>query len=248
MMTNREIRRKASALLGRDLWRIFAVTSLYLLLTFAVTDYIFPIGLVRAEETPMLYSAAEIAQMRRTLMIAVVVAFVAQTALQNLYSLFAAGALRVGKSRFLMEDRIENTKIARLFDGFRTEYWNVSKAMYSVTWRVELASLLILPGILLRLKWSLVPYILAENPRLSGSEARALSERMTQGHLRRIARMWLGFVWMYILLIPTCGAGLYFLYPYQESVGVELYAALREEALQTGSITAQELPGVELTL
>lgn len=95
---------------------------------------------------------------------------------------FIAPLLEVGKKRFMMESRQGNAPLATLFSVFQDDYWHVFCVQFVVSLQIALWSLLlIIPGIYKGLQYSMVPYLLAENPNLSLARAKELSAQMTEG-------------------------------------------------------------------
>ena len=93
-------------------------------------------------------------------------------------------------------------------------------------------------------RWRLVPWLMAENPFLTGTQARQISAAVTRGEKWNIFVLDLSFLgWAILALIPL-GWGFLLLNPYIEATNAELYAALRAKALARNICTAQQLPGV----
>ncbi|MDO4542375.1 MAG: DUF975 family protein [Bacillota bacterium] len=91
----------------------------------------------------------------------------------------------------------------------------------------------IIGGFIKIYSYSMVPYILAENPLTPRREAFALSRRMMQGNKWRAFALDISFWYWYVLSSLTFGlAGLLYLNPYLTATGAELYMALRKEALE----------------
>ena len=92
---------------------------------------------------------------------------------------FIAPLLEVGKNRFMMESRQGNAPLSTLFSVFQDDYWHVFCVQFVVSLQIALWSLLlIIPGIYKGLQYSMVPYLLAENPNLSLARAKELSAKM----------------------------------------------------------------------
>ena len=114
--------------------------------------------------------------------------------------------------------------------------------LFIVLMAVMLVGLVI--SIVLEYRWRLVPWLLAENPSLTGTEARRISAAVTHGEKWNIFVLDLSFLgWAILALIPL-GWGFLLLNPYIEATNAELYTALRAKALAQNICTAQQLPGV----
>ena len=74
-------------------------------------------------------------------------------------------------------------------------YWGILitygwSALYIALWSL----LFIIPGIYKALTYSLAPYIVADNPEITGKEALKKSEEMMKGHIGRLLGIWGIFV------------------------------------------------------
>lgn len=104
--------------------------------------------------------------------------------------------------------------------------------------------LFIIPGIVKSLAWSQVPYLLAENPGMSGKRARELSDQMTMGHKWDLFVLGLSFIGWNLLGALACGVGVLFVAPYVQATYAEAYAFLRAQALEKGLALPGEFPGL----
>ena len=161
------------------------------------------------------------------------------------WSAFVASPVIVGKNRYFMEHRAFGSKFERLFWAFRSgRYMNVVKIMFWRDIKIFLWSLLfIIPGIIKSYEYSMVPYILAENPRISSERAFELSKQMTRGEKWKIFVLDLSFIGWRILGVLCCCVGEIFLQPYVEATYAELYQVMREKAHGLGFSDYNELSG-----
>jgi len=104
--------------------------------------------------------------------------------------------------------------------------------------------LLIVPGIIKGISYSMTSYILADNPNVTARQALKLSMRMTNGHKMDLFVMYLSFIGWLVLSVFTCMI-LYFAYvgPYMHATYAGYYVQLRDKALVNGTIHASELTG-----
>jgi uncharacterized membrane protein len=138
------------------------------------------------------------------------------------------------------EHEVNLNHIGYAFNKHR--YWDVLKAML---WKSFLNFLwfllLFIPGIVKSYAYSMVPFILADNPNIGYRRAVDLSNNMTRGHKFRIFVLelsFLGWIFLGLLLILV---GVFFVMPYIHSTKAELYLALREHALKNGLTSEEEL-------
>ena len=161
------------------------------------------------------------------------------------WSAFVAGPVIVGKNRYFMEHRAFDSKFERLFWSFRSgRYMNVVKIMFWRDVKIFLWSLLfVIPGIIKSYEYCMVPYILAENPRISSERAFELSKRMTHGEKWKIFVLQLSFIGWYLIGAVCCCVGGVFVDPYFEATFAELYQVMREKAHGLGFADYNDLPG-----
>ncbi len=161
------------------------------------------------------------------------------------WSAFLAGPVIVGKNRYFMEHRGFDSKFERLFWAFRRgRYMNIVKIMFIKDITVFLWSLLfVIPGIIKAYEYSMIPYILAENPQISTERAFELSKQMTNGEKWHIFCLELSFIGWYLLGAFLCCIGGVFVDPYFEATKAELYQVMREKAHGLGFSDFAELPG-----
>lgn len=162
------------------------------------------------------------------------------------YRIFLEGPLEIGKRRFFLEAREGRTDAANLLFSFgRGKYLNGVKAM---AWRllfISLWSLLfIVPGIVKSYSYSMIPYLMTENPGMRYDRAMKLSMAMTKGRKWSIFVLDLSFLGWYLLGAICCGVGVLFVRPYFCAAKAEMYVALRRRALDMGLCESEELAAV----
>ena len=87
--------------------------------------------------------------------------------------------LEVGCKRWLIKNRTVNPQFSEMTEGFRNGYLNIAKTMFLKSLYTSLWSLLfIIPGIVKMYEYRMIPYLLAENPNMSSSEAFRRSRQM----------------------------------------------------------------------
>ncbi|RJE88418.1 DUF975 family protein [Paenibacillus sp. 1011MAR3C5] len=159
------------------------------------------------------------------------------------FRIFLGFPLEVGSMKFFKRAAEQDANLNHLgyaFNGQR--YMDVVGAML---WRGFLNFLwyllLIIPGIVKSYAYSMVPFILANNPNIGYKRAVELSNQMTRGHKFRIFVLDLSFLGWIFLGLLACGVGVLFVMPYINATKAELYLALRKEALERNLTTGEEL-------
>lgn len=90
--------------------------------------------------------------------------------------------------------------------------------------------LFLIPGIIKRYSYRMVPYILADDPTIGALDAITLSREMMNGHKWKTFVLDLSFIGWDLLTVFTCGlVGVFYANPYQFSTGAELYQALKNQ-------------------
>ena len=159
------------------------------------------------------------------------------------FRIFLGYALEVGGRRFFILAAQNNVDLNSLGYAFeKHKYFNIIKTML---WRAFLNFLwyllLIIPGIVKSYAYRMVPYILADNPNIGYKRAVELSVKMTDGEKFDIFVLDLSFIGWYILGILALLIGTLFVMPYVNATNAELYLVLRQNALDNGKCSYEEL-------
>lgn len=156
---------------------------------------------------------------------------------------FLGYTLEVGGRRFFVRAAQNDANLNNLGFSFRdNRYIDIVKTML---WRGIVTFLwfllLIIPGIIMSYAYSMVPYLLGDNPRIGHKRALELSNKMTDGHKFDIFVLELSFLGWYLLGALALGIGVFFVHPYVDATKAELYLVLRQNALDHGWATYEEL-------
>lgn len=150
----------------------------------------------------------------------------------------------IGGRKFYSNLPLGNADMNNLFFTFeKGNYLGAVKSIFLRNLFVFLWSLLFLiPGIIKHYQYSMVPYILAENPNVGARKAMCLSGKMTDGNKIRLFLFDLSFIGWYILGAIPFGLGiLFFARPYEDTSKGILYLKLRDIALNKGIINGEDL-------
>lgn len=151
--------------------------------------------------------------------------------------------LEVGGRKFFIKAAERETNMGYLGYCFKEgSYFGVLvtmllRSIYTFLWTL----LLVIPGIIKGYAYSMVPYILADNPSIGAERAIQLSNRMTDGEKWDMFVLDLSFLGWYILGMLALGIGVIFVNPYVDSTKAELYLILRKKAIEDGSTSCEEL-------
>lgn len=103
-----------------------------------------------------------------------------------------------------------------------------------------------LPVIIKIYSYRMTPWILADNPKIGYRRALKLSMAMTRGHKFNIFVLDLSFIGWFLLGGLLCGLGVFFVLPYYQTVQAELFAVLRQNAVDTGESSMEEFGYVRI--
>jgi uncharacterized membrane protein len=159
----------------------------------------------------------------------------------SLLHIFITGPLAAGGALFYLRfAQREDPDIAVVFSGFRNflDYLalNLLMALYIFLWGL----LLVIPGIVKAIGYSMAYFIKNDNPWLSANEAIDASSQMMQGHKWRFFLLTLSFIGWHILAILSFGIGFIWLAPYMSVAFTCFYLDLK--ACQAGEPGREQLP------
>ena len=150
--------------------------------------------------------------------------------LGSIITLLILGPLSLGLSLILLRVvRNQDVSVEMLFEGFsdysRSLVTGLLVALYVFLWSL----LLIIPGIIAALAYSMSFFILADDPHISAQEAINQSKRMMEGHKMDLFMLQLSFLGWWILCIFTFGIGFLWLAPYISTSTAVFYQSLKAE-------------------
>ena len=146
-----------------------------------------------------------------------------------LLNAFVFRPLEIGGRHFFLNNSDGRANIYDFLVGFRFNYLNNVLTMFLRDLFVALWTMLfIIPGIVKMYAYSLVPYILAENPEIGAMDAIKLSNEMMKGHKMNAFLLDLSFIGWDILSLMTWGIlEIFFVAPYKASTDAALYETLK---------------------
>lgn len=135
---------------------------------------------------------------------------------------------QIGCKRWFLKNRTTKPEMGEVVHTFSNGYGNSVKVMFIRDVCVFLWSLLfVIPGIIKSIEYSMIPYLLAENPTMSKEEAFARSKQLTDGYKMEIFILELSFIgWMILSGLTGNLLGVFYVYPYVNLTMTELYVYL----------------------
>ncbi|MDF2612996.1 MAG: hypothetical protein K0S71_782 [Clostridia bacterium] len=242
MWTRLELKTKAKAVLKRAYWKALVVSFILSMVSgkgsnvfrWNINEADFAKGDWRGVLDPKLLTT--LISIGIAVILIVIVTSIA-------FSVFLGYPLTVGARRFFISLTAQDAGIGSLGYAFKSgRYLNIVKTMFYRAVLVFLWTLLlIVPGIIKSYAYSMVPYILADNPQIDYKKAIDLSNKMTMGEKLNMWVLDLSFIGWYLLGALACGIGVIFVTPYDNATKAELYVTLRRKALQNGLFSYEEL-------
>ena len=161
-----------------------------------------------------------------------------------IFSVFLLPPLLVGHSGFSLKIyKGITTSVNYMFSSGFDNYWRKVGGILWMQLFIFLWSLLfIIPGIIKSYAYFMTPYILADSKNVSATEALKISMRMTKGYKGEIFVMQLSFFGWFLLNALTFGLlGILYVSPYMYTSLAGLYEELKQDAIESGVILAEEL-------
>lgn len=142
----------------------------------------------------------------------------------SLLLLAVGSAVSVGYARFNLKlvdgERPQMGDLFEYFSWFKTALCaRLLTILYTFLWSL----LLVIPGIVASYSYAMTPYILAEYPQLTASQAIQRSKELMQGNRWRLFCLRISFIGWTILCAFTFGIGSLVLTPYEEAATAAFY-------------------------
>ena len=158
-----------------------------------------------------------------------------------LVNLIVGGAVTLGYAQFnlnLVDDRDPHfsnifSHMNRLWEGFCMQFF---QGMMVFLWSL----LFIIPGVIASYRYSMTPYILAENMDLSVMEAITESKKMMRGNKFRLFCLELSFIGWDILAALTLNIGDLWVHPYREAARAAFYREITEARYSNPYVAPEE--------
>lgn len=145
----------------------------------------------------------------------------------SLVQFIIGGSVQIGLCRFYLH-RLDGrpAEVGDLFSAFdifgRALWLRILMGLKIFAWTL----LFIIPGIVAALRYAMAPYILAENPQLTASQAIELSKQMMDGKKGDLFVLNLSFIGWALLAGLTFGIGLLWLNPYMGMAETAFYRSV----------------------
>ena len=164
------------------------------------------------------------------------------TIVMVLYTIFVGNTMTVGGHGWMLRHwRGEEVTVGETFAAFRIYKPSVVtmlvRGIYIWLWSL----LFIIPGIVKTYAYSMVPYIIYENPNLTANQAIKMSKKMTNGYKFDLFVLGLSFIgWQFLSAITGGVVGLFWANPYMGLTHAGVYEDLKWRAIQNGTLTWED--------
>lgn len=152
----------------------------------------------------------------------------------GLAAFILGGTLQLGYARFLLKlhdgKEAEFNDLFSQFDRFGTGFaQHFLRSLYVALWSI----LLVVPGIMKNYSYAMAPFILAEHPELTATQAIDWSQELMEGHKMDLFILDLTFIGWGILAGILWNLGHLALNPYRNASHAAFYRQLLEERCYT---------------
>lgn len=164
------------------------------------------------------------------LVILILGAVASVSSLLGIAQLILGGPVKLGYSKFLLKMHDgENAEVNDVFSQFGRFTdglcLHLLSGLYIVLWTL----LFIIPGIIAAYRYAMAPFILAENPGMTASQAIDASKQMMEGRKLDLFVLDLTFIGWRILNLLTLGIGSLWLNPYINAAYAAFYRDINRQ-------------------
>ncbi|MBR5095702.1 MAG: DUF975 family protein [Treponema sp.] len=127
-----------------------------------------------------------------------------------------------------------------VLEGVGSWFMAVRGFLWFLLWVWLWSLLFVIPGIVKRYSYSMMFYIMAENPNVGVCKAMKISKELTRGYKGDLFFTDLTFIPLYLLCGLSMGIGFLWFSPYYQATYTKIYHALKEQALNTQRIKIED--------
>ncbi|RUA23614.1 MAG: hypothetical protein DSY76_09255 [Bacteroidetes bacterium] len=150
----------------------------------------------------------------------------------SVLTLVIEGPLLLGVTIFFLKlSREQDARFEDLFEGFKMFTKAVGTYLLMLLYILLWSLLLIIPGIIAAMSYSMSFFILADNPDIRVQDALKLSKEMMNGYKMKYFLMQLGFFGLALLCILTLGIGFLWLLPFIQVTNAKFYDDIKDSRI-----------------
>ena len=121
----------------------------------------------------------------------------------------------------------EKISFSDFIDGFDIWLSSLLGTLWFFLWIWLWSLLFLIPGIVKAISYSMMFYVIAENPEIGVKKAMNISKIITAGHKSELFCLSMSFFGWFLLCIATCGIGFIWLCPYFSTTMANAYFDLK---------------------
>lgn len=129
---------------------------------------------------------------------------------------------------FLNLARGKQPEVGDLFSGFqklgRAWWLYFLQGLFVALWSL----LLVIPGIVKSLSYSMAYYVMADHPEMTARQALKESMRLMDGHKMELFALYLSFIGWLLLSYVTLGLSLFYVVPYMSATVANFYNSIKQ--------------------
>ncbi len=145
-------------------------------------------------------------------------------------SLLISGSMSIGLASFALSlARKQDARLSQIFSGFQKFGVGLGAYLLQLIFVFLWSLLLIIPGIIAALSYSMTYYIIVENDSIGPLEAITKSKEMMRGNKWKFFCLGFRFLGWALLCILTLGIGYLWLFPYVIISCAQFYDDLKKE-------------------
>ncbi len=228
MLKSKDLRAKAWASLKGKYWMAFLVVIVLGILSSIGTSL-----LTLSEDLANIVTSVDPAEVDSTAAIGagVILGMAAISLIVGaVISIFVGFPASVGLCNYFIKNTDSKPTFADAFSGFKVKYGrNVGTILLVGIKSVLWTCLFIIPGIIKMYEYSIIPYILADDPEITCKDAFKKAKEMMKGNKWRLFKLEFSFIGWTILACLTLGIGTLFLMPYVSAAAAEFYVELKNK-------------------
>lgn len=156
--------------------------------------------------------------------LSILLTLVVSVSLIGIVNFIIGGTIQLGYARFLLNQHDDQEYwISDLFSQFHRFGTGFAQAflmnLYIILWTL----LFIIPGLVKAYSYAMTPFILADHPELTASEAITASKKLMDGHKGELFVLGLSFIGWEILVLVTFGIAGFWVTPYMNAAYAAFY-------------------------
>jgi uncharacterized membrane protein len=156
--------------------------------------------------------------------------------------LIISGPFALGLSIFLLNiSRNQEAKLEQIFHGFNNFGTSLGAYLLMILFIILWLLLLIVPGIIAALSYSMTFFIIADDPSIGPMDAIDKSKKMMYGYKWKYFCLGLRFLGWALLCILTLGIGFLWLIPYMQVSCCKFYDDIKNNPIASENLESQSV-------